>query len=435
MRYLALLASSAILCTAMTRSPLRTKNQLFLDELATSLHQKDPFTEQQLKTRATFLATVRSHGPDIVIPSFDLLDKAVDELAFAAIQQAVNDDPEHPRVGWVSAPPRSWRSVALAVPGGRYGDNPDCVYRTVPINGSRNYVVRGKRAGATPTDLSFSLTDNSPARNTVAILTGTDLVLDDDGSFTISISQSASSSPNHLQSNASVNLLFVRYNIGDWCSESVDSLDVLIDDHEPAAIEPNNTAVLAKARQYFQEITLGIAFALNATYSNAVNTLPLPDRSGAPVGLATQVQALGHYNLDVDEALVVTIKPGKADYLSLSVTSWLKTVDPRDQPISLNNKQVVFNSDGTCTIVLSAADPGVSNWLKTSEQGAGTMSLRLQGIPPGQNTKGDIDVSTHVCAVKDLPSVLAADTTAITPEQRKHQLTVRAQGYDKIHGE
>lgn len=201
----------------------------------------------------------------------------MDELAFAAIQQAVNDDPEHPRVGWVSAPPRTWRSVALPVPGGRYGDNPDRVYRTVPINGSRNYLIRGKRAGATPTDLSFSLTDNSPARNTVAILTGTGLVLDDDGSFTISISPNASSSPNHLQSNASVNLLFVRYNIGDWISESVDSLDVLLDDHEPATIELNNTAFLAKARQYFQEITLGIAFALNATYSNAVNTLPLPD--------------------------------------------------------------------------------------------------------------------------------------------------------------
>ncbi|KAK3191835.1 hypothetical protein K4F52_002261 [Lecanicillium sp. MT-2017a] len=418
----------------MTCNPLRTKNQLYLDELATSLHQQDPFTEQQQKTRDTFLATVRSHGPDIAIPSLDLLDEAVDELAFAGVQQAVNDDPEHPRVGWVSAPPRIWRSVALHVPGGRYGDNPDCVYRTVPISGSGNYLVRGKRAGAKPTDLSFSLTDNSPARNTVAILTGNDLVLDDDGSFTISISPSASSSPNHLQGNSSVNLLFVRYNIGDWVSESVDALDILIDEHEPAATEPNKPAILAKARQYFQEITLGIAFALNVTYSNAVNTLPLPDRSGAPVGLATQVQALGHYNLKADEALVVTIKPGKADYLSLSVTSWLKTVDPRDQLISLNNKQAAVNSDGTYTIVLTAADPGVSNWLKTSEQGPGTMSLRLQGIPPGQNTKGDIDVSTHVCGVKDLPSVLPANTSSITPEQRKHQLEVRAEGYDKVHG-
>lgn len=153
------------------------------------------------------------------------------------------------------------------------------------------------------------------------------------------------------------------------------------------------------------------------------------------MGLATQVQALGHYNLNADEALVVTIKPGKADYLSLSVTSWLKTVDPRNQPISLNNKQAAFNSDGTCTVVLSAADPGVSNWLKTAEQGVGTMSLRLQGVHLGQNTKGDIAVSTQVCAVKHLSSVLAADTTFITPEQQKNQLDVRAEGYDKIHSQ
>lgn len=435
MRYSALLVSNAILATAMNCSPLRTANQLYLDELATSLHHQDPFTEQQQKTRETFLATVRRHGAGIKTPPAALLDEAVDELAFAGVQQAVNDDAAHPRVGWVSAPPRTWRSVDLRVPGGRYGDNPDCVYRTAPINGTGNYLVRGKRAGAAPTDLSFSLTDDSPARNTVAILTGKELVLEDDGSFTISIGPSAAASslsPNHLQSTSAVNLLFVRYNIGDWLSESVDALDILVGEDEPAPVEPDKTAILAKARQYFQEITFGIAYALNVTYASAVNTLPLPDRSGAPVGLATQVQALGHYNLRADEALVVTIKPGKADYLSLSVTSWLKTVDPRDQLISTNNKQACVNGDGTYTIVLSAVDPGVSNWLRTSEQGAGTMSLRLQGIPPGENKKGDIEVSTGVFGVKDL--VLLANTTFVTPEQRKLQLEARARGYDKIHG-
>lgn len=106
------------------------------------------------------------------------------------LQKAVNDDPYYPRVYWDDAAPRSW--FGLNVPGGRYSyDNPDCIYRIIPIDSSVDYVVTGYRYRPGPSEVTFSLISDPNSQNTVAFLAGSDLIVDHDGSYPITINNSS----------------------------------------------------------------------------------------------------------------------------------------------------------------------------------------------------------------------------------------------------
>ena len=61
--------------------------------------------------------------------------------------------------------------------------------------------------------------------------------------------------------------------------------------------------------------------------------------------LATQLQSTGYFQLKNNEALVLTINPGKAGYFSVPVTNdWTITNNYWDQPTSLNIAQSVAES-------------------------------------------------------------------------------------------
>ena len=93
--------------------------------------------------------------------------------------------------------------------------------------------------------------------------------------------------------------------------------------------------------------------------------------------LATQMQSAGYFQLDDDQALVLTIDPGDAGYFVVPVTNdWTITNNYWDQQTSLNISQTLKNSDGTYTIVVSPQDPAVWNWVSTGGLNQGTISIR-----------------------------------------------------------
>ncbi len=84
--------------------------------------------------------------------------------------------------------------------------------------------------------------------------------------------------------------------------------------------------------------------------------------------LANQLQSNGYFQLADDEALVLTIDPGNAGgFFTVPVyNDWTITDDYWNQQTSLNNAQAVANPpDGTYTMVVAKADPGVANWVST----------------------------------------------------------------------
>jgi hypothetical protein len=157
------------------------------------------------------------------------------------------------------------------------------------------------------------------------------------------------------------------------------------------------------------------------------NVLTNPTRNAE--FLATQLQSAGYFQLNDDQALVVTVDPGNAGYFVVPVTNdWTITGNYWDQQTSLNNAQAVKNADGTYTIVISPTDPAVWNWVSTGGLNQGTISIRFQDLDP--NSSAVPTVSSQVVSLDQLAGILPAGTVYATPQDRQHQIALRKSGFN-----
>lgn len=412
-------------------NPLATSDQQALDALAIKLFDTWSFPVLQAEAKTAYQI---AHGLPISDEASSSLDAAIAELAFSALQKAVNNDPYYPKVYWVDAGPRSW--FGLDVPGGRYSyDNPDCIYRTIPIDSSVDYIVTGYRYTPGPSDVTFSLISDPNSQNTVSFLAGSDLVVNIDGSYAITInssSASADSQTNHIQSTSSAVQLLIRENLGDWQSEKPDNINVEvasdITGHDPIS----NAKIIIDAQWNLQEsiVDYGTGALGLKTSINAVNTLADPSQSSSLGTLTSQASSFGHFNITDDEALVATLTPGAADYFVLPVTNpWLVTTSPGTSQDSLNNKQAIANANGTYTFVVSVEDPGVYNWVNTTGLHEGTIMVRWQGLSTSESATDTLGIDVQLVVLSDLASVLPEGTVYVTAEERAAQLADRVAGY------
>ncbi len=162
-----------------------------------------------------------------------------------------------------------------------------------------------------------------------------------------------------------------------------------------------------------------------------VNVLPQPGKPGDKAGfLVTQRNAIGHFRLNADEALVATINLGGAAYATVPVTNvWGVTPSYWSHQSSLNSRQANPNPDGTFTVVLSAWDPGVYNWVDTSGLDEGFVMLRWQGLPKQASAAGEPGVQSRVVKRGALETALPPGMRRVTGVERKAQLTARANGF------
>ncbi|KAM0227200.1 hypothetical protein ACHAPO_011737 [Fusarium lateritium] len=366
-------------------------DQRQLDALAIKLHQQSPYDDLIIEARQKYASVAKAAGYKTESPVLkDALEMAVQELAFSAMQKAVNDDPAHPKIYSLLNP------VRASVPGGRYAyDNPDAIYRTIPIISEYSYILRGKRATMGPADYSLSLIANVTEPSTISILANEDLLVNPDDSFVVTINSTVVKSQNHIVSNSEAVQLFIRNNLADWSSETPDSLTVEVKSTKRLPNPLLDDEIIEKARQYFKEsIDLYGSFLLgDLTLSQPQNVINAPKQSSTLGTLTTQASSFSHYNLSNTEALVITINPGPASYWVLpSYTLWMITDKPRDRLESLNSDQAVANKNGTYTVVLSTVDPGIQNWINATEGGVGTFMCRLQGLPVSDEVTSQIDV-------------------------------------------
>lgn len=429
-------ASPLLATTYKTGSnPLATAEQRDLDALAIKISQDQSFSV--LKGEAK-LAFQTAHGLPISQEANSSLDAAIEELAFRSLQKAINSDPYHPKVYWVDAGPRNW--FGLDVPGGRYSyDNPDCIYRTIPIDHSLRYVITGHRYLSGPADVTFSLISDPNSQNTVAHRDGSDLVVNEDGSYTITIdSSSGDGKSNHIQSTLLAKQLFVRNNLGDWLSQTPDNVTIEILDDVSGHSPMDEAGIIAGARWNLQEsiIDYGVGALGLKTMINGVNKLGKVSQSSTLGTLTTQASSFGHFSLNEDQALVATVDPGASDYFVFPITDpWLITTDPGNSQVSLNNQQAAPNSNGTYTFVISMVDPLVYNWLNTTGLHEVTAMVRWQGLPTSSSTSATSSnsnspsVTVQLVQFSDLPSILPGETRYVTADQRQEQLAQRVAGY------
>lgn len=258
-------------------------------------------------------------------------------------------------------------------------DNPDAIYFNAYLAPGASYEVSGVRG--TTTDLSFQIMDGSysaeGAPNTVAAFDDRELDVAPDGSF-------------HWRFGPELGLgkgstLIVREVYDDWTTEDrgririqrLDTAGVPRGPLDPTRVE-KRFGVAAKLLT--GRIRTWFAFPEWFTYKEPVNTLTSP--ASTPGGLASQFSSIGHYSLEPDQAMVVTVPVcADAPYQAIQIGSrWYVSTDYEHHQTSLTRAQSHVDADGVLRYVISERSPEVANWLETTGHAQGVTMLRWQRV-------------------------------------------------------
>jgi len=276
--------------------------------------------------------------------------------------------------------------------------------------------------------------------------------------------------PNHIQITDDTTLIAVRNTLSDWNAQDPMSLSIERVSGPPNSLfaqlggfaipfigptvtkSPLLTTLVSLVpplpdlppvlRGTLTAVIMAIGLQMESTYVKVATIDPttgeprqpnvLTDPTSNAEFLATQLQSAGYFQLDDDQALVITIDPGDAGYFVVPVTNdWTITDNYWDQQTSLNNAltQAKPNPDGTYTIVVSPQDPGVWNWVSTGGLNQGTISIRFQDLDPQSSDLPT--VSSQVVSLDELADVLPPNTVYAAPQDRLDQIALRKSGFDK----
>lgn len=453
-------------------SPLGTADQIAAEKLATQIVNSPIVKLAKLVLKLVWKAAAVKQfalvgGPDAA--NLALLDQAVDEFALQAALELQLLNSNDPHVLQQVMPPHTWYGETFG--GARiFYDNPDTIYRMIPVNNASSYVITGRFDGPLPADTTFSVLTGLTG-TTTSVLSGRDLVYNPDGSFTITAdSAPADGRPNHLQLPSGVTLITARNTLSDWNTQVPMSLSVqrisgpadnlfsqlgfyaipvvgslfssapIISQlvqlvppmkNPPLALQAAETAIVMALGLFMGPQYMAVATTDPDTGElRAPNTLSDPAHNAS--FLATQLQSAGYFQLADTEALVITIDPGNARYFSVPVTNvWTITDNYWDDQTSLNNapSQAKANADGTYTFVVSPTDPGVANWVSTGGLNQGTLSIRFQDLD--MESSAAPTVSSAVVPLSELATVLPAGTVYVTAAERAAQIALRRDGYNR----
>jgi hypothetical protein len=404
------------------RNPIATEDQAWVEREALRLLEHPRLRRAREEVRAHWLAKA-APSPEMRA----CFDASFEEVMFCAAVWSLNQDPLRPRV--VTITRLAHELGGLRVPGSRYGlDNPDSIYRVIPIDGRERYRIRGSVAPRRLTENYFTLWDAE--MNTVDVFDGHDLELAADGSFAISVdSDPAGGRRNHIRSSPEAHEFYIRDVILDWENDVPNSL--AIERLGPPPTTPprdddENAALAARfMRQYADNSVRWNQQALQHPANVFAFTIDR-DSDGA---LRNQVYILGHFRLRDEEALVVDVHLGGAAYFIAPITNlWGTSNDIVNRTASLNKAQAVANQDGSYTFVVSVSDPGVHNWVDPCDMHEGILTLRWAEFPGGRPSR-ELAAGGRVVPLARLRDELPPRTKFLTPAERQQQRALRARSY------
>lgn len=252
-------------------------------------------------------------------------------------------------------------------------DNPDTLYFGTRVQAGRDYVVTGTRG--TTTDLSFQLLGGE---YTDAAVPDSETAFDDrqlevgaDGEFQWRFTP---------KTNAQ---LVIREVYNDWSAQrgrvAIARVDTAGTAPPPLTNELIEKRFAVAGKQLVQRIKTWLQFPQWFYTNIPVNTMVAPRLT--PGGLATQYSSAGHFELNPDQALVITLPATDAPYLGFQLGSlWYISLDYINHQSSLNGTQAQVDADGKIRIVVADRDPGVTNWVETLGHRKGFLQFRWQRV-------------------------------------------------------
>jgi len=335
--------------------------------------------------------------------------------------------------------PRFMRAVDWTSKSGL--DNPDNNYYIAMIRDDADYRVTGNRG--TTANLVFQLVVGQPgvrgagSSTNVSVLYDRELLLDEEGNFELVVSRDPpGAGVNWLPNGEGAETLLVRFTHGDWNEERDGFLTIEKIGAEGEHAIPLTPAKMARglrdaAVSLFDRNATWLGYAERAwtlTPRNAVS--PPRPTSG---GLVGQYSAFGSWELNNDQALILSTAPGEADYQGIELGNlWFVSLDYETRTSSLTLDQMTCGADGRCYAVVSHRDPGIRNWLDTEGHRRGLIMMRWQGLeaePPASRHP-----RAELVAFEDLRERLPADIGTFTGEQRREQIRRRRAAVQRRFG-
>jgi hypothetical protein len=264
---------------------------------------------------------------------------------------------------------------------------------------------------------------------TVDVLDGRRMQVDDDGSFVITVdSDPANGRPNHVRSTAAAHEFYVRDVLLDWGRDDPNAFTVQRLGGPPAtpALSLDEQAeATARMMAHFANFTGKLSHGMYKSPENHFSLAWTADHTGA---MRNQVYVAGRFVLAPDEAFVVDVSDGGAEYFTVPLSNiWGTTLDVLDRTGSLNKAQSLANEDGTYTYVIAAQDPGVHNWIDTDGLLEAILTLRMAEFPEG-GARPDLSARGRVVRLDRIDSELP-DLPRVTPDERASQLAARRTAY------
>ncbi|CAN7568721.1 hypothetical protein [Mycolicibacterium frederiksbergense] len=353
-------------------------------------------------------------------------EEAFAEVMFSAAVWSSNQDALRPKVSCITrlAHPVQGR----AIPGSRWGiDNPDSVYRVIPISGDERYEIHGRVGHHRMTENYFTLWDAH--MGTVAVLDGRTMEVESDGSFTITVdSEPAGGRPNHVQSTPEAHEFYIRDVLLNWDRDDPNHLSVQRlggPPSRPARTRDEQADATADMMAYFANFTGKLSHGIHKMAPNDFNLAWSADTVGA---MRNQVYVMGRFDLGPGEAFVVDVGDGGAEYFTVPLSNiWGTTLDIVDRTGSLNKAQSTPNADGSYTYVIAPTDPGVANWIDSDGLNEGILTLRMAEFG-GAGPKEDLGARGRVVKLDDLEREVPA-LRRVSAQERATELAERRAAY------
>lgn len=327
----------------------------------------------------------------------------------------VRAEPDHPRF----------------MPGAGYythigSPSPDTIYRTTVLDGGGLYRLTGDHGAAVAVSFMPFGRATPQGLQTFPAFELADLPRGADGSFDVILSQRRPDGHDGpwWPIDPDVRSLMARSVATDWSRAREPRLAIVRLDtparrpRTPAETLERRVATLGTTVE--RMIRFGLQKTDRMIAEIGVNALALTDYS-ASGGLAGQWYHEGAFSLADSESLVLELQPPAGAQFSLSLTNRLFcTVDWTYAQSSLNAEQTTVDDDGRLRVVVSAADPGVANWLDTTGYRSGAVQCRWTRCEHAP------ELSARVMPTAEVGNHLPASTARITAEERNRTLQARS---------
>jgi hypothetical protein len=314
--------------------------------------------------------------------------------------------------------------------------NADTAYRLARITPGGTYRLRGHRGSVRIANVSqngpFPCEPGGESLALPGSATGhhdlNKVQIDEHGCFDIILSPTR---PEGYQGEwwklePTTNKLWLRSVKADWTKEadptiSIERLDISLGGRPRRSVADLEKALrfLPSAIDYYATIEIEHIEKLRA--GGFLNERLTYYDTTQVIGLEGQYYFECAYELADDEALIIEARvPPICSYWSVMLTNEIfETTDWYNNHSTLNDTQAKPDDDGVFRFVISAADPGVPNWLDTV------------GCPTGQfqgrwyRSEGASLPTPRKVALSDVRRLLPPETGFVTPEERDRQIRER----------